>query len=211
MSVIIRTMVVENHDQMRRGLLSLLAEIPGIEVRAVCTSGPEAVRAIEQHVIDLAIVDLKLAGTATDGIFVTRRIREESPATRILIMSATPEAYGGPRARIAGAHGYIDKNLPVPMSLTHTLTEGIRTVLDGHLYFRSFSYEDDALTERERQVLLHLSDGLGDESIADRLAISASAVRKLCSRLMVKLDFDRREQLRQYAIERRRGEERMQR
>jgi DNA-binding NarL/FixJ family response regulator len=103
----IRILIVDDHEAIRSALTTLLSEEPDMTVVAAVETAGEALRVMQCHAIDLAIVDITLGGT--NGLDLTRQLHAEHPHLRVVILSMHDASIYGARAERAGASGYVAK------------------------------------------------------------------------------------------------------
>ena len=204
-----RLILAEDHQIVRRGFRSLVSDEPDLEVVAETGDGAEAVALVETHRPDVLVVDLMLP--SLDGLEVTRRARQASPGTAVVVLSMhTHEAYVTQAAR-AGATAYVLKESGVS-----DLVEAIRAVRAGGRFF-SAGLEDpadrdgsaeaatdryDALSSREREVLHLVAEGRTAPEIAERLFLSPRTVETHRGNGAAKLGLRSHAELVRYVIER---------
>jgi CheY-like chemotaxis protein len=121
-------LIVDDHAMVRRGLTELLSEQPDLTIRAAVASAEEALEAVEQQPIDLAIVDISL--DRMNGLELTGILKQRHPEVVVLILSMHEEQLYGRRARRAGASGFVSKQ-----QASDSLLDAIHQVLAGHLYY----------------------------------------------------------------------------
>jgi DNA-binding NarL/FixJ family response regulator len=121
-------LIVEDHVMVRRGLTELLNQQPDLTISAAVANAEEALEAVEQQPIDLAIVDISL--DRMDGLELTDILKRKYPDLVILILSMHEEQVYGRRARLAGASGFVSKQ-----QAADALLDAIHQVLAGHLYY----------------------------------------------------------------------------
>jgi DNA-binding NarL/FixJ family response regulator len=207
----VRVLVADDHTLVRRGLVSLLAESGECEVVAEAADGLEAVEKARATHPDVAILDLAMPRLS--GLEAVRRIREELPQTRVLVLTAhEEEEYVLPLVR-AGASGYLVKD-----SAVAELLAAVRALHAGRGYFcpqaaqalaeqyRNPERADDgpygSLTPREREVFHLIVEGQTTKEIARALGISAKTAENHRSRLMEKLGVRNTADLVRYAARR---------
>ena len=194
MSASITCLAVDDHPAVRRGLELLLGGADDIELVDTVPSGEEALTAIGRHAPEVVIVDVRLPGI--DGISTVKRIAEQAPDAGTVVFSA----YGDKRllsdAIAAGARGYVMKGSP-----SEDLIRAIRTVKKGDAFvdpslspalLMSHSVADAPLSEREREILQLLAEGLHTEQVAERIGLSAETVKSDTKRAITKLEADGR-------------------
>ena len=194
MSAAITCLAVDDHPAVRHGLELLLKGADDIELIGSVPSGEEAMGAIERHSPRVVIVDVRLPGI--DGISTVKRIAQEAPGAGTVVFSA----YGDKRllsdAIAAGARGYVMKGSP-----PEDLIRAIRTVSDGDAFvdpslspalLMTQEVADAPLSEREREILQLLAEGLHTEQVAGRIGLSAETVKSDTRRAISKLEADGR-------------------
>jgi DNA-binding NarL/FixJ family response regulator len=186
---------IDDHPAVREGLSLLLGGADGIDLVATFHSGEEAIEAIEKNSPEVAIIDVRLPGI--DGISAVKRIAETAPGVKMVVFSA----YGDKRllsdAIAAGARGYVMKGSP-----PEDLIRAILAVKDGKAFvdpslspalLLSHGIAADApLSEREREILQLLAEGLHTEEVANRIGLSAETVKSDTKRAITKLEADGR-------------------
>lgn len=190
----IRILVADDSTAFRFGLRTTLNAVDDMEVVSEAGSGDEAVaRAAHAHP-DVVVMDLEMA-TRDDGVTATARIVEQSPHVGVLVMTMSAEDATLGSALRAGARGYLVKGAP-----RDEIERAVRTVAAGGLVVGAslagrtgalFGVTPTgpvaALSEREREVLGLLADGLDNQAIAHRLTLSPKTVRNVVSSIFGKL------------------------
>lgn len=195
MSAAIRVLLADDHALVRAGLRRILDAEADVTVVGEVENGAAALAALARTRADVLVLDLAMPGS--DGLSVLARARAEHPRLRVLVvtMHADPEYVS--RAVREGADGYLLKD-----SAAAELVAAVRAVHGGASYFaprvqRALtelvreprgSGPLDALTDREREVLTLVAEGLASKEIAARLDISARTVETHRANLMRKLD-----------------------
>ena len=204
----IRVLIVDDHAIVRKGLRALLRNLPDIEVVGEAEDGWEAIAAVEKLDPDVVLMDLLMP--ELDGIEATRRIMDDQPDTRILVLTSFAGEDAIFPAIKAGALGYHLKD-----SSPEELVQAIRQVHRGEsslhpLIARKVLQElsrpsgdpptPDPLTPREVQVLRLVAQGKSNHEIADELVISETTVRTHVSNILSKLHLASRTQAALYAL-----------
>jgi DNA-binding NarL/FixJ family response regulator len=177
----IRVVIVDDHAVVRSGLEQFLAIADDIDVVATAANGNEALACVELYRPDVVLMDLSMP--ELDGVEATRRIAETSPASRVLVLTSFSDQTRIMDALGAGADGYLLKH-----SDPDDIAKAIRVVHDGGspldpkaaralLESRRARIAGPQLTEREREVLGLVRDGLSNKQIARRLGIAERTVK----------------------------------
>ena len=205
----IRLLLIDDHTLFRESVARLLQSEPGFEVVAHCASGTEAIHILESlREIDVVLLDLDLGQErGADFLDRLRKLRFEG---KILLVTAgvnDTEVPGLIRKGISGV--FLKHGSPA------LLIQGIRETMDGKALFgqdllrRAFEQSEalstnqrqSKLTERERQVLSFVFEGLANKQIADQLQISETAVKASLQQLFAKTGVRTRSQLVRVALE----------
>ena len=204
----VRVLIVDDHAIVRKGIRALLSEAGGFEVVAEADNGQAAVLRAQESQPDVILMDLLMPGM--DGIEATRQIISQQPQARILVLTSFAADNKVFPAIKAGALGYLLKD-----SSPGELIRAIRQVHRGEpslhpTIARKLLQEiarpaelqpaPEALTAREVMVLQLIAQGLGNQEIADRIAVAESTVRAHVSRILAKLHLASRTQAALYAV-----------
>ncbi|MFI8195960.1 response regulator [Streptomyces sp. NPDC085942] len=204
---IIRVLLVDDHQVVRRGLRTFLEIQEDIEVVGEAADGAEGVARTEELRPDVVLMDIKMPGT--DGIEALRRLRElDNPAKVLIVTSFTEQRTVVPALR-AGASGYVYKDVD-----PDALAGAIRSVHAGHVLLQpevagALLAQEEAgagtgrgstLTEREREVLGLIADGRSNREIARALVLSEKTVKTHVSNILMKLDLADRTQAALWAV-----------
>jgi DNA-binding NarL/FixJ family response regulator len=193
----IRVLVADDHPMFRDGLRALLASVPDAELVGEASTGEEAVSLAAELRPDVVVMDVQMP--KGDGIEATRRIVSDSPSVRVLIVTMFEDDATVFRAMRAGARGYVLKGANYAEML-----RAIKAVGDGEAVFgpqiasrladyfaaiRPAAAPDvfPELSDREREVLGLLAEGLKNPEIAKRLYLSSKTVRNHVSNILTKL------------------------
>jgi DNA-binding NarL/FixJ family response regulator len=188
-----RVLLVDDHPLVRLGIGTLLEREPDFEVVGCADSPAQALELYAQTSPDLVVIDILLGDD--DGIALVRKLRRRSPV-RVLGLSVLDEPVRVAEMLRAGALGFANKTQPFGEIL-----DAIRATLAGARYIapsirdavqrlalRPGSLPFEQLTEREREVFVHLVRGESNTEVGVRLAISPRTVETHRQRIMNKLD-----------------------
>jgi len=202
----IRVVLVDDHHVVRRGLQSYLEAQPGIVVVGGAANGEEALSSIESWLPDVVVMDMLMPG-GIDGIETTRRLREITPHTQVVVLTAFTDDARVIGALRAGAIGYIRKE-----SDPDVLLKAIRAAAAGQSTIDPGIAESVlaemsraplpgmALTERELDVLRQLANGLTNKQIAEVLVVSEETIKTHVGNILSKLHLSHRSQAIIYAL-----------
>lgn len=203
----IRVLVVDDQALVRGGFQVLLDSAPDIEVVGVAADGREAVAASARLRPDVVLMDVRMP--VMDGLEATRRIAAADPAVRVLVLTTFDVDEYVFEALRAGASGFLLKD-----AMPDELLDAVRVVAGGEallspratrLLVEEFVARPGPLrrppaalagiTEREREVLRLIAEGLSNAEISARLSVGAATTKTHVSHLLTKLDARDRAQL----------------
>jgi len=204
----VRILLIDDHALFRESVARLLDAEPGFEVVGDCSSSAEALRILKSREVDMILLDLDL-GTER-GSDLLEKLTVESFTGKILLVTAGVNQSEVPNLIRKGISGIFMKHGSPAL-----LVQGIREAMEGRAIFeqdmlrRSLETDEqpevrqaaDKLSERERQVLSFILEGLANKQIADRLQISESAVKASLQQLFAKTGVRTRSQLVRIALE----------
>ena len=189
-----RCLAVDDHPAVRQGLGLMFGDTPDLELVGHVESGEDVIDAVQELQPEVVIMDVRLPGI--DGISAVKRIAATCPGVKTVMFSA----YGDKRllsdAIAAGARGYVMKGSP-----PEDLLRAIRTVAAGKPFVDpslspsllvSQAGPDAPLSEREREILQLLAEGLHTEEVARRIDLSTETVKSDTKRAILKLEADTR-------------------
>ncbi len=202
MSDVIRVFLVDDHEIVRRGIADLLNAEKDIEVVGEASTAAQARGRIAATRPDVALLDVRLPDGS--GIDVCRDIRSADPGIRCLILTAYDDDEAIAAAVVAGASGYVLKDIRGSglLDSLRKVAAG-RSLLDPALTKRVVQrFETDteadprlgSLSVRESQILALIADGLTNRQIGDRLDLAEKTVKNYVSGLLSKLGLQRRTQ-----------------
>jgi DNA-binding NarL/FixJ family response regulator len=207
----IRILLADDHEVVRRGLIALLATRPDWQVCGEAQNGREAVALAVKLRPNLAILDLSMP--ELNGLEATRQIRKEVPETEVLVFSMYESEEFVRDLLAAGARGYVLKSDVAAQLLTAVETvarhkpfftsEVAERVLEGFLKLGELSPGDSGagiLTPREREIVQLLAEARSNKEISTILAISVKTVETHRASIMRKLGISSIVDLVHYAI-----------
>ncbi len=198
----IRVFLVDDHEVVRRGIADLLGAQAGLVVVGEAGTAAQARARIAATRPDVAVLDVRLPDGS--GIDVCRTILSTQPETKCLILTAYDDDLALYAAVIAGASGYVLKDVRGA-----NLVDSIRKVAEGKSLLepelRQRALETmkrtsspnprlDSLSVRERQVLALIADGLTNRQIGESMSLAEKTVKNYVSALLSKLGLERRTQ-----------------
>jgi two-component system, NarL family, response regulator LiaR len=203
----IRVLIADDHAIVRQGLRTFLELQEDIEVVGDAADGEAALAGVQRHEPDVVLMDLVMPNLG--GVEAIRRLRELRPETRVLVLTSFLDDEKLFPAVRAGAAGYLLKDIEPA-----ELVRAIRTVADGEALLHpavaarlmeEFSdterpVAEEALTAREREVLLAIARGLPNKQIALELGIAEKTVKTHVSSILSKLGLTDRTQAALYAV-----------
>ena len=202
-----RLMIVDDHEVVRMGLRAAIEVEDDFTVVAEAGNGRDAIDKALAHRPDIVLMDVRMDGM--DGIEACREIRSALANTRVLMLTSYAEEETVVAALLAGAAGYVLKNVA-----RARLLEALRSVARGESLLDSAvtksvvekliggqqrPAETDDLTAREREVLALIAEGATNKEIAARLVVSENTARNHVSHILGKLGFSRRSEAAAYA------------
>jgi two-component system, NarL family, response regulator DevR len=197
-------LIVDDHEVVRQGLAALLGRRPEFQVVAEAGTVAEAVAAARKFRPDLVVMDVRLPDGS--GIEACREIRAEMPDTRVVMLTSYPDEDAVLSAIIAGASGYLLKQVRARdlVSALETVGRG-ESLLDpavtGRVLerIRRIATADQPdelaqLTSQEQKILLLVAEGKTNKEIAADVFLSDKTVKNYVSSILAKLNLERRAQ-----------------
>jgi len=207
----LRILIVDDHGVLRAGLRALLNAEADFQVVGEAATSDEGLRAALELKPDVVLMDLSIPGMG--GLDLTRRLREEIPATRVVILTVHEDTAILREAMTAGAAGYLVKR-----AVESELLDAIHAAMRGEVYVhpsmtrglleinpraapQPHRGDPEALTSREVDVVKLLTAGHTNRQIADRLGLSVRTVESHRAHIMGKLGLSSRADLVRWAVE----------
>lgn len=188
----IRVMLVDDHQMVRRGLATFLKAFDDLELVGEADKGETAVKLCVKFQPDVVLMDMMMGDM--DGAAATRLIRKQLPSVRVIALTSFKDELLVQSALQAGAISYLLKDVSA-----HELVQAIRAAYVGRPTIAPEATEalvhaanqdptpGHDLTEREREVLILMVEGLNNTQIAARLTVSPSTVKSHVSNILAKL------------------------
>ena len=198
----IRVLSVDDHPLMREGIAAIVNSQPDMAIVAQAATGSEAAEMHRLHLPDVTLMDLRLPDMS--GIDALLGIRAEFAGARVIMLTTFEGDVEIQRALRAGARGYLLKSTP-PRELVETIRQvhagqkAIPSHIAAHL---AEHMGDEALTEREVEVLRHIAEGQRNRDIGEKLFISEETVKVHVKHIMEKLGASDRTQAVAIAVRR---------
>jgi two-component system response regulator DevR len=212
-----RVMVVDDHEVVRQGIVALLSRREEFEVVAEAGTVAEAIASARRFVPDLVVMDVRLPDGS--GIEACREIRSEMPETKVVMLTSYPDEEAVLSAIIAGASGYLLKQVRgrdlvsaleavgrgdslLDPAITERVLERVRRVASG--------VERDELadlTSQERKILMLVAEGKTNKEIASDVFLSDKTVKNYVSSILAKLNLQRRAQAAAFVARHRLGDD----
>ncbi len=203
----VRTLIVDDHTVFRAGLIKLLEEKPEIEIIGELDSGDQVVEFLENHQVDLTILDISLP--EINGLKLLDIIKKKHIKTKILILSMHKVAEYCRLAIKHGAAGYVLKE-----EAFDQVVKAIETISQGEKYISpamkavaadSFLHTEEnmlpeLLTKTERVVVRYIAEGMSNKEVAKTMDISVRTVETHRAHILKKIKIKNTAGLVQYAI-----------
>jgi two-component system response regulator DevR len=201
---VLRILVVDDHEVVRQGLVSLLDRREGFQVVAEAGTVAEAIEAARRFQPDIVVMDVRLPDGS--GVEACREIRSALPLTRVVMLTSYPDEEAVLSAIVAGASGYLLKQIRardlmtaletvgrggslLDPAVTEKVLERVRRIATG-----GQSDELAALTAQEQRILLLVAEGKTNKEIAAEIFLSDKTVKNYVSSILSKLNLERRAQ-----------------
>jgi two-component system, NarL family, response regulator DevR len=211
----LRLLVVDDHEVVRQGLVALLARRQGFQVVAEAATVAEAIEQARRFEPDIVIMDVRLPDGS--GIEACREIRADLPATRVVMLTSYPDEEAVLSAIVAGAAGYLLKQIRardlvtaleavgrgeslLDPAVTEKVLERVRKIASG-----TALDEISMLTSQEQKILMLVAEGKTNKEIAGEVFLSDKTVKNYVSSILSKLNLERRAQAAAFVAKRRIG------
>jgi DNA-binding NarL/FixJ family response regulator len=209
----LRIVIADDHEIVRKGLISILQDHPGWQIVAEAGDGREAVSLGEKHQPDIVIMDLHMPGV--NGLDATRQLLALSPETWVLVLTLEDSDQLVREVLAAGARGFVLKS-----DAARHLVTAVEALAEGRTYFSSKVADlvlagylkpaadgeppqpeaSSRLSPREREVVQLLAEGKSNKEVAEVLHLSVKTVETHRAKIMAKLELRSFSDLVRYAI-----------
>jgi len=213
----LRLLIVDDHELVRQGLVAILSRHEEFQVVAEAGTVAESIAAARRFEPDLVVMDVRLPDGS--GIEACREIRAELPATRVVMLTSYPDEEAVLSAILAGASGYLLKQIRgrdlvsaletigrgeslLDPAVTERVLERVRHIANG-----DEKDELSDLTSQERKILRLVADGMTNKEIAADIFLSDKTVKNYVSSILSKLNLQRRAQAAAFVAKHPMGEE----
>jgi NarL family two-component system response regulator LiaR len=193
----IKVMLVDDHMVVRSGLSTVLAVYDDMQLVGEAGDGEEAIRLCERLQPDVVLMDLLMP--KMDGVAATRAIKERWPQVQVIALTSFKEKEYVEGALKAGASGYLLKNVSAEelVNAIHRAAAGQPSLSPEAAQVLIQKVNEPAppgqdMTDREREILSLMVEGLSNNEIAERLIVSPSTVKFHVSNILSKLGVDGR-------------------
>ena len=204
----LRILVADDHEVVRKGLVKVLAEILQPIKVDEAINGQEALSKVLKGEYDLVVLDIKMPGKS--GLDVLKEIKQHKPKLPVLILSMHPEEQFAIRAMRAGASGYLTKECAgdeLVLAVRKTLkgeryiSSTLAEILAGDLNSDSGKPLHEILSDREYQVMLMIASGKPVGTIAKELCLSAKTISSYRTNILLKTRMKNNAEITHYAIQ----------
>jgi len=206
----IRLLLADDHPVVRRGIASCLARYRHLEVVGEAADGKQALSQAKELSPDIILLDLGMPNL--DGVAATEMLKQESPETKVLVLSMHQNKDTLQRLIRAGIRGYLLKD-----AAAEEIVRAIDSVYAGEIYFSpdvaraalnqyvasaggTTASPASRLTKREREVLALIAEGYANKEVASKLGLSVRTVETHRERIMRKLEIRNAAGLTKFAI-----------
>ncbi|MBD2861702.1 response regulator [Paenibacillus oceani] len=205
---IIKVLLVDDHEMVRIGLAAVLGTEDGIEVVGEASNGLEGIRLAQEYDPDVVLMDLVMDGM--DGIETTRKLLEQMPHIKVIVLTSFLDDEKMYPVIEAGAFSYLLKT-----SRASEIAQAIRAAVKGQSVLeqqvaakmmnrfrqpKPASEPHHELTDREMEVLRLIASGKSNQEVADELFIGIKTVKFHVTNILAKLGVDDRTQAAIYAF-----------
>ncbi len=201
-----KIVIADDVEIVRNGLKTIIEQDSELTVCGLAKDGNEAYSLCNKLLPDIILMDMQMPNC--DGALATQKIKQDFPNIKVLVLTTFDDKQTVGKALASGADGYILKNVDeskLAAAIKSTVS-GIKVLgadvfdnVKNRLITGNRSRNID-ITEREKELLVLIADGLSNKEIAEKMFLSAGTVRNLVSALLVKLNLKDRTQLAVFAV-----------
>ena len=203
----IRIVIADDHEIVRRGLVQIVADVPDMVVSGEAANAPELLDLVRRQPCDVVVLDIKMPGQS--GLEALKALRAEHPRLPVLILSTHPEEEYAVRVLRAGAAGFLSKQ-----GASRELINAIRKVCAGRKFISASAAEKlawaldeesdrplhETLSDREYEVMCLIASGKTLKEIASELSLSDKTLSTYRSRIFEKMRMRRNVDLVRYSL-----------
>lgn len=204
----IKLFIAEDHKILREGIIKLVNEDPEINVVGEARDGKEAIAKIKKTDIDIVILDINMP--LVGGLEVSKYIRDYRPKVKILVLSMLDNELYVSKMFKAGVSGYALKNIG-----KEELIKAIKSIYNNEVYIspeiasylvqriktkQAKTLQGEEFTKKEVNILVHISNGLTNDEIAEKLEVSKRTVEAYRTSLIIKTGTKNTASLVKYAV-----------
>lgn len=204
----IKVLIADDHEIVRKGLVQFVAETPDIEVCAEAGSARETLSLLRQHDCSVVVLDISMPGRS--GLDALKDIKQQYPQIPVLMLSTHSEDEYAVRALKAGAAGYLMKQsapreLIAAIRKVHAggkyISESVADKLVSNLNVSAGQAPHESLSDREHQVMCMIALGKTLKQIADELSLSEKTISTYRTRIMEKMNMKKNTEIVRYVMQ----------
>lgn len=201
----IKVIIADDVELLRKGLKTIIEQDNEIQVCGLAENGKEAFDLCEKVKPDLVLMDMRMP--VCDGATATKLIKEKYPNVKVLVLTTFDDAETVNEALASGADGYILKSVD-EKKITHAIKSALAdiNVFETTVFNKikkvnsTVNTENLNISEREKEIIILVAQGLSNKDIAKKLYLSDGTVRNNISNLLYKLNLKDRTQLAVFAV-----------
>ncbi len=204
----IRIVIADDHEIVRKGLVQVVAETPDMEVCGEASGAQETLSLLRQHDCSVVVLDISMPGRS--GLDALKDIKRQYPHLPVLILSTHSEDEYAVRVLKAGAAGYLTKRsapkeLIAAIRKVHAggkyISESVAEKLASNLETSAGQAPHESLSDREHHVMRMIASGMTLKQIADELSLSEKTISTYRTRIMEKMNMRKNTELVRYVMQ----------